>query len=259
MQIVTLTTDWKNGDYNTARLRACILSCCRDVEIVDITHNIQSHSTLQAAFILKNTYKYFPKGSIHIIGVSSEPSQKNEIAAMKNDGHFFIGTNNGMLSSVCDEQPEAIVALRYDNEYQSFRALTMFANCVKAISTGLALEDFGETCELKQEFTSKPSYYESRIIGRVIYIDAFGNAITNIEKTDFEKIGKNRKFEIAVQNNFVKITTISQFYDDVKSGRILALFNSIGLLELSINEGNIATLNGLDTKSAIIVKFIDEY
>jgi Uncharacterized conserved protein len=259
MQIVTLTTDWKSGDYNTARLRACILSCCKNVEIVDITHNIQSYSTLQAAFIVKNTYKYFPVGSIHIIGVNSEPSQKNEIAVMKSDGHFFAGTNNGMLSSICEEQPNSIVALPYDDEHHSFRALNMFANCVKAISAGVELEEFGKKCELQQEFTSKPSYYESRIIGRVIYIDAFGNAITNIERKDFERIGKNRKFEIVVQNNLVKITNISQYYDDVKSGRILALFNSIGLLELAINEGNISTLNSLDTKSAIIIKFIEEY
>ena len=94
MLTVTLITDWKDGDYNIGRLKACILAQCKDVRIVDITHNIQSYNTLQAAFVLKHTYRHFPAGSIHIIGVNSEPSPKNQIVAMKNDGHFFAGAND---------------------------------------------------------------------------------------------------------------------------------------------------------------------
>ncbi|MDR3287126.1 MAG: SAM-dependent chlorinase/fluorinase [Prevotellaceae bacterium] len=255
MLIVTLTTDWKDGDYNTGRLKACILACCNDVCIVDITHNIQSYNTLQAAFIIKNTYKHFSAGSIHIIGVNSEPSPKNQIAVMKNDGHFFIGTNDGMLSMICDNAPDSLVALPYDDNYRGFRLLNALSTCVKLIYEGAELEKIGNNCQLNQVFSSKASCFESRIIGRVIYIDSFGNAITNIDKETFEQIGKNRKFEILVQNNMIKVTELSQYYDDVQNGKILALFNSTNLLELAINEGNIAKINSLDTKSSIMVNF----
>jgi S-adenosylmethionine hydrolase len=255
MLIVTLTTDWKDGDYSIGRLKACILSRCSDVCIIDITHNIASYNALQAVFVLKNTYKHFPNGSIHIIGVNSEPSPKNQIAVMENDKHFFVGANDGMLSLICEKPPKSIVALPYDDKFQAFRSLELFANCVKAISTGLALEDFGSKCEFIQGFSSKVSCFESRIIGRVLYIDSFGNAITNIDRETFEKICKNRKFEIIVQNNFIKITELSQYYDDVKTGKILALFNSIGLLEISINQGNISKINSLDTKSSVMINF----
>ncbi|MDR1985302.1 MAG: SAM-dependent chlorinase/fluorinase [Prevotellaceae bacterium] len=257
MLIITLTTDWKDGDYNIGRLKACIISRCEDVCIIDITHNIQPHNTLPAAFVLKNTYRHFPSGSIHIVGVNSEPSPKNQIAVMKNDEHFFIGANDGMLSLICEKQPDSIVALPYNDNCQAFRFLEVLGNCVKAISDGIELKELGDECELRQEFTSIASCYESRIVGRVIYIDTFGNAITNIDKKTFEKIGKNRKFEIIVQNNLIKITELSQYYDNVKSGKILAIFNSVELLELAINQGNIARINSLDTKSSIIINFID--
>ncbi|MDR0754723.1 MAG: SAM-dependent chlorinase/fluorinase, partial [Prevotellaceae bacterium] len=91
-----------------------------------------------------------------------------------------------------------------------------------------------------------------------IYIDAFGNAVTNIDKKTFEKIGKNRKFEIFMQNNMVKITKLSQYYDDVEEGKIIAMFNSVELLEMAMNKGNIAKLYNLDTKSTIIIQFTDK-
>ena len=257
MLIVTLTTDWKDGDYSISCLKACILSQCKDVCIIDITHNVASHNTLQAIFVLKNTYKHFAAGSVHIIGVNSEPSPRNQVAVMKNDGHFFIGANDGTLSLICEKQPESIVALPYDDKFQAFRSLELFTNCVKAISAGLNLEDFGKTCEFVQDFSSKASCFESRIIGRVLHIDSFGNAITNIDRETFEKICKSRKFEILVQNNFIKITELSQYYDDVRAGKILALFNSIGLLEIAINQGNVSKINSLDTKSSIIVNVTD--
>lgn len=257
MLIVTLTTDWKDGDYSIGRLKACILSRCKNVCIVDITHNIASYNALQAAFVLKHTYRHFPCGSVHIIGVNSEPSPKNQIAAMKSDGHFFIGANDGMLSLVREQQPESIVVLPYDNEFQAFRSLEMFADCIKAVETGLNIENIGKTCELVQTLSSKASCFESRIVGRVLYIDSFGNATTNIDEETFKKICRSRKFEIMVQNNFIKITELSQYYDDVRTGKILALFNSIGLLEIAINQGNISKINSLDTKSSIIINFID--
>lgn len=258
MLIITLTTDWKDGDYNIGRLKARIISCSSDVCIVDITHNIQLHNTLQAAFVLKNTYGHFPVGSIHVVGVNSEPSPKNPIALMKNDEHFFIGANDGMLSLICENQPESIIELPYNDNYHGFRLMELLSNCIKAISIGLKLEEIGNVCELYQAFTGNASCYGSRITGRIIYIDAFGNAVTNIDKKTFEKIGKNRKFEIFMQNNMVKITKISQYYDDVEEGKIIAMFNSVGLLEMAMNKGNIAKLYSLDTKSTIIIQFTDK-
>ncbi|MDR0420906.1 MAG: SAM-dependent chlorinase/fluorinase [Prevotellaceae bacterium] len=257
MIIVTLTTDWQDGDYNIGRLKACIVSCCENVRIIDITHNIKVYNTLQAAFVLKNTYRHFPCGSIHVVGVNSEPSPKNHIAVMKNDNHFFVGANDGLLSLICEKQPDSIVELPYTDTYRSFRLLELLGDCIKSISNGIELEKFGNPCQLESAITGNPSCYESRITGRIIYIDAFGNAITNIDRKIFEKICKNRKFEIVVQNNMIKITKLSQYYDDVDQGKMLALFNSVDLLELAINHGNIARINSLDTNSSIIINFIN--
>ena len=93
------------------------------------------------------------------------------------------------------------------------------------------------------------------ITGAVIYIDSFRNAITNITKDLFDRIGEGRAFEIYPQNNYYKITRLNDFYHETAPGEILAIFNSVGLLEIAINKGNAAELLNLSVNSSIRVKF----
>ncbi len=257
MPIVTLTTDWGNGDYYLGRLKGRILSSAPDVVFADITHYVQPFNTLQAAYILRNTYSCYPKGSIHIVGVNSEPSPSNPIAAIWAEDYFFIGPNDGMFSIVLDNEPDGIVLLNSDEKHSGFRALEMIAVAVKCICNRQPLTNIGVETTLKKEHVGKAVYNEDSISGLVSYIDSFGNAITNIPRELFFRVGQGRRFEILVQSNFNKIEEISNHYDDVRSGRMLAIFNSFDLLELAINKGNMAQLESLENKSSIRVKFYD--
>ena len=257
MPIVTLTTDWGNGDSYLGRLKGHILSAAPDVVFADITHHVQPFNALHAAYILRSTYSCYPKGSIHIVGVNSEPSPFNPIAAMWADGHFFIGANDGMFSIVLDSEPEEIVLLNSEEKHSGFRALEMMASAVRCICSRQPLTTIGIETTLKKELTGKAAYNEDTISGLVTYIDSFGNTITNITKELFFRVGRGRRFEILVQSNFNKIEKVSAYYDDVEMGRMLAIFNSFDLLELAINKGNMAQLESLDIKSSIRVKFYD--
>lgn len=255
MPIVTLTTDWRSGDYYLGRLKGRILSVAPDVVFTDITHHVQPFNTLQAAYILRNTYSCFPKGSIHIVGVNSEPSPANPIAAIGADDHFFIGANDGMFSIVLDNEPDEAVLLSSDENHSGFRALEMVAATVKCICNRKPLTSVGVETALKKEHVGKAAYNEDSISGLVSYIDSFGNAVTNITRELFFRVGQGRRFEILVQSNFNKIEEISSHYDDVRSGRMVAIFNSFDLLELAINKGNMAQLESLENRSSIRVKF----
>ncbi len=257
MPIVTLTTDWGNGDYYLGRLKGRILSSAPDVVFAAITHHVQPFNTLQAAFILRSTYSCYPKGSIHIVGVNSEPSPKNPITAIRAEDHFFIGPNDGMFSIVLANDPDEIVLLSSEEKRSGFRALEMVVAAVKCICNRLPLTSVGTETALKKEHVGKAAYNEDSISGLVSYIDSFGNAITNITKELFFRVGQGRRFEILVQSNFNKIEEISSYYDDVRTGRMLAIFNSFDLLELAINKGNMALLESLESKSSIRVKFYD--
>ena len=257
MPIVTLTTDWGNGDYYIGRLKGRILSCCPTATFADITHGIQPFNTLHAAFVIRHTYSSFPEGSIHLIGVNSEPSPANTITAVSVNSHYFIGSNDGMFSLIFDEEADEVIQLTPTEKTNGFKALELFTKAVKCICEQEPLSSIGLPTGIKKELTGKPVYDKDSISGLVIYIDALGNAITNISRELFMRVGKGRRFEILVQNNFTKIERISAHYDDVKYGSLVAIFNSFDMLEMAINRGNIAQLESLDTKSSIRVKFYD--
>lgn len=255
MPIVTLTTDWGNGDYYLGLLKGRILACCPTVVFADITHHIQPFNTLQAAFVLRNAYGQFPQGSIHLVGVNSEPSPVNTLSALKVNQQYFIGTNDGMFSLLFDDEPDEMVNLADSGTSNGFRSLDLFATAVTTAEKREPLASIGTPCAMKRELTGKPTYDENTISGLVLYVDTYGNVITNITRELFERVRRGRTFEILVQSNFTKITQVSNYYDDVRYGKLLAIFNSLGLLELAINRGNIAQLESLDTKSSIRVKF----
>ena len=100
------------------------------------------------------------------------------------------------------------------------------------------------------------SINESVIAGSVIYIDSYQNAITNISRELFEKIGKGRPFEILVQSYHYKINRINKTYNETSDGELLAIFNSVGLLEIAINRGKVAELLNIGLHSNIRVKFM---
>ena len=107
MSIITLTTDFGMKDYFVAAIKGAIYTDLPDAKIVDITHNISPFNITETAYIIKNAYTHFPKGSIHIIGVDSESNQENKHIAIQLDGHYFIGTDNGIISLLTvDIRPE---------------------------------------------------------------------------------------------------------------------------------------------------------
>ena len=97
MNFITLTTDFGYKDFSVAITKANIYNNIDNVIIVDISHQISPFNNTQAAYILKNSYKSFPEGTIHIIGVDSELTPENSHLAMSFNNHYFIGANNGIF------------------------------------------------------------------------------------------------------------------------------------------------------------------
>ena len=106
MAIITLTSDWGLKDHYAGAVKGAILSKMPGARIVDISHQIPSFEIEQAAFVLKNAYSNFPKGSVHILGINTEESDKYAHTVVEVDGHFFIGTDNGIFSLLFDKKPD---------------------------------------------------------------------------------------------------------------------------------------------------------
>jgi len=256
MSIITLTTDWNKEDFYIGSLKGHILNQCKDVRIIDITHKTKSFNIPEAAFILRNTYRQFPAGTVHIIGVKSEASDKQEHVIVEKDGHYFIGADNGIFGLIFQEQPEKIIRISEKPAQPTFPALSLFSSIACKIIQGQSPDELGAKAQdVAKKIPIRPTIDDSVIIGKVVYIDSFSNAITNITKDLFYRVSDNRKFQIFVQSNANKISKISKTYNESPEGELLALFNSLNLLEIAMNGGNAAEILSLDTNSTIRIRF----
>lgn len=260
MRIITLTSDWHKNDFYVASIKGRILSQCPDVRIVDISHQIQTFNILQAAFVLKNSFRNFPDNTIHIIAVNSEPNKERPLVLVKAMSHFFITCDNGIFGLMLDDAPDKIIKVNTKpGENTSFVAFDVFSRVACELLKGKKPENIGTPQKsLNKHVPVLPAIDESLINGSVVYIDSFRNAITNISKEIFERIGKNRSFEIFIQSNHYKINKINKAYNETSAGEILVLFNSADVLEVAINNGNAADLLNLNVNSVIRVKFYSD-
>lgn len=258
MQIVTLISDWNSADYYIGAIKGRILSSCPTAVIVDVNHQVASYNITQAAFVVKNTYQNFPKGTIHILSINSEASAEKPHVLVKYDGHYFIGTDNGMFHLLTNGVTESIIEISTEAEQSSFPELDVFAHIACQIIKERDIASLGtEKKSLLKQLPVLPAIEDSLIIGKVIYIDSFHNVITNVSRELFEQVQKNRSFDIYVQSKSNKISKINKKYDETSLGELLAIFNSVGYLEIAIRNGKAAQLFNLTTNSSIRIVFND--
>jgi S-adenosylmethionine hydrolase len=277
MSLITLTTDFGTKDHFVGAVKGAIYSELSDARIVDITHEISPFNITETAYILKNSYKSFPERTIHIVGVDSELSADNKHIALELDNHFFVCPDNGIISMIASEiKPTKIVEINiHDRIESSFPVLDVFVKVACFIARGGNLTVIGkeiETFKKSIEIQPKVNQAQNQIIGGVVYIDNYGNVISNISKKMFQEIGKGRRFKANAKR--YSFTTIFKKYNEVAGdsahesiqydGNKLAIFNSAGYLEIAIYRSNLdsvggaSTLLGLNYRDPIIIDFIND-
>jgi S-adenosylmethionine hydrolase len=259
MPVVTLTSDWNLNDFYLGALKGKIISLDPGITLVDISHQIPNFNLAHAAFILKNCYHYYPRGSVHVIAVNTVSSPENPYVAIKADGHYFIGCDNGIFGLIISKEPEAVVTIATEKEDSSFPSLDIFSEAACHLAAGKKISELGKPlAQLCKRVPLRAAIDDSVITGSVIYIDSYQNAITNITHDLFERVGKGRAFEILVTSKYYKIDKLNKKYGETSTGEILALFNSLNLLEIAINNGNAASLLNLSPGSSIRISFKDK-
>ncbi len=275
MSIITLITDFGNKDHFVAKIKGEIYSNYDNAKIVDISNNVSPFNIMEAAYILENAYKSFPDKTVHIIDVDSEKTLEKKHIVMYLDNHFFISSDNGILSILCQNiNPEKIYEIIIHDELDKIDSSTkIFSKVACHLAKGGKPELLGkEINEIKPVKNLKPFINEdsSQIISSVIYIDNFGNVITNLKKNVFDEIRKGRSFEISVRN--YKFKKIYNKYTDIVNyeipinqrndeGKGLVVFNSSDLLQISIyrsnpqNVGTASSLMGLKIYDSVTISF----
>lgn len=257
MSLITLTTDFGTKDHFVGAVKGAIYTELPDAKVIDITHEISPFNIAETAYLIKNSYKSFPKGTIHIIGVDSELSDDNKHIALLLDDHYFICPDNGLISMIASEiNPTKIVEINiHDRIESSFPVLDVFVQVACFIAKGGNLSVIGkEIQDFKRmvEIQPKINQTQTKIIGGVIYIDNYGNIISNISKKLFIETGKGRPFKLTAHRHvFTKIyckynEVVAPNTTDIRQhdGEKLALFNSAGFLEIAIYRSNLGSVGG---------------
>ncbi|MCB0497831.1 MAG: SAM-dependent chlorinase/fluorinase [Cyclobacteriaceae bacterium] len=252
MAIITFTSDFGLQDGYVAIVKAKILSLEPNATIVDISHMIQPANLPDAAFLLASTYNQFPKGTVHIAAVDSVGSKGDAFIAVELNGHYFIGTNNGLLSLVADMAPSKVVEI--NKEESSFPARDVFAEAAVKLAYGISISDLGpELADFKRMIGRSVRATRKEIAGTVIKVDHYGNLITSINKKDFDFLSKDKTYTIKFGRQ--EATSLNKQSNEAEPGDWFVLFNHLGLLEIGIRNGNASQLLGLKFDSPVWIKF----
>lgn len=275
MSIITLTTDFGYKDHFVGSLKGKIYSEYPEARIVDISHEIDLFNVSEASYMIGSSYPSFPKGTVHIIGVDSELHPETQHIAMQWNDQYFICADNGILSLLIQKIiPQKIVSINiHDRLGINATAMDVFVTVACHLARGGLLNVIGkEITKIKEvtELQAVVSQDNSAIKGYAIYIDHFGNVVTNISKQLFTKVGKGRKYEVSFKNyklrtilpNYSSIVNFEQNSIKFYEGKELAIFNEAGFLEIAIyrsnpnSVGGASSLLGLKYRDFVSINFI---
>ena len=254
MPIITLTTDLGETDYYAGSVKGALLSQCPGCTVVDISHAINPFDVYHAAYVIGNAWYSFPFGTVHLVHVDHSQVRTQRLLVFEEQGHYFIGPDNGLLSLVFRLQPGRIYAPEGHTE-GAFVLRDYMVPLAAQLLSGHPPEDLGNPVhepELLQRI--EPVTGPQSIRGNVMYLDHYGNALTNISLELMQAISQGRRFTISFKRN-ESITQLSGSYDEVPEGEKLALINAAGLLEIAINKGNAAQLIGFVKGDRIQIDF----
>ncbi len=252
MPVITLTTEWKPYDIYYGIIKGMLSSWCPGTIVIDNAGNIPAFNISHAAFIIRNTYNNYPKGSVHIICVHSEAQKDQDHLIVRAKDHFFIGTDNGIFNLILNSDPDEVVKI---NHHGTSDELGIFAKAASELMAGKKPSDLGKSVKtLIERVPLRATIDKDVIIGSIIFIDSYGNAISNVTREVFYRVFENKDFRILIQSNKNYTEQISEKYSDVPVRDMLARFNQLDLLEMSINGDDISEILNLELGSVLRIE-----
>lgn len=248
ISLVTLLTDFGNRDYFVPSMKGVMLGINPQLRIVDLSHDISGQNIEQAAFHLKACYQYFPDGTVHVVVVDPGVGSRRRPLLVSTSRYFFVAPDNGVLSSVLEEELSVEVRtienkqFRLDSEGATFDGRDLFAPAAAWLTKGQVPGAYGR---LIRDYVTlpkdEPKMEGETLVGKIVYVDHFGNLISNITPTDLETFRSVTKRDIkAICLGETIIHGMKTHYAEGAPGLPEALINSNGMLEVFVKLGRAA-------------------
>jgi len=274
---VTFTSDFGYNDTYVAEVRGVIEACAPSAHVIDLTHGIGRGDLLACSFVLLSSYSYFEEGSVHLAVVDPGVGTDRGILAVETGEYTFVGPDNGILYEaanssgvlrIIEVDPDRLrskakkiftskVAERVlrNDPSSTFHGRDIFAPLVGYIVAGAPLEEVGSTAGLtagsmKRVETPGPDVREDRRVGSVMYVDRFGNLITNVGN---KLVGPDNELFIRTGGKLVGVGKVRRTYAEASPGLCLAVTGSRGYVEIAVNGGSAEQALGACTGNDILV------
>lgn len=246
MSIITLLTDFGHKDWYVASMKGCILSIAPNAVCVDITHEIQPGDICSAAFILAQCFSDFPEQTVFLCVVDPGVGTERSAIAIRLGRSYLVGPDNGIFSYLVKrEKDRGIEIHKIENESyihkqpsHTFHGRDIFAPVSAHLAQGAAISDLGPRLEkIEQLILPRVDYQKSKAKGEILFIDHFGNVITNIMQMKLEPNFQSDKIILMVGNYIIPLV---KTFGDVAVGESLAYYGSGGFVEIALNGGSAA-------------------
>ncbi len=259
--IITLTTDFGADGIFVASMKGVILGINPKVNLIDVTHAIPSYDIEEAAFLVKSFYQDFPSCSIHIVVVDPGVGSPRKPLLIQTRHGYFVGPDNGVFTHILRSEKPKVWTIHQEKFLrvslgQTFHGRDLFAPVAARLSRGEKPGRLGSIMKTPVMIPTKEPLLVSpkRVCGEVVYVDKFGNLITNISLSYMKTLG----WEKNLQNLTVKVSGrdlggLHQFYSESSKGKGRALINSFGDLEIFCNQGNAQKKLGLKKGASVEV------
>ncbi|MFH0982333.1 MAG: SAM-dependent chlorinase/fluorinase [Planctomycetota bacterium] len=261
MGCITLMTDFGASDHYVGVLKGVIHALAPEVKVIDITHDVRAHDVLHAAFILRQVWNWYPAGTVHLAVADPGVGSRRRILAGKYGGQYVVAPDNGLISMVHREVPiedlRVVENLRFCLPVISatFHGRDIMAPVAAYLARGQNLREFGPATDrlevLQIEWAT--SHAHGGVAGSVLYVDRFGNLVTNIRKDDLIRTCRQRA-DAQVYVNGHCVGPLRTCYADVAAGASLALIGSSDYLEIAVNRGRAAEVLACGVSAPVEVK-----
>ena len=258
---ITLTTDFGYRDEYVGVMKGVILSINKGIPIVDLVHDVSPQNIRQAAKIIKNNYKYFPDGTVHVGVVDPGVGSSRRMIVIQRDTHYFVGPDNGIFTPFLEGKVALDIysienrKLFLKNISNTFHGRDIMAPVAARLASGMSIAQVGpkiskESCMLVS--LKDPILQPNGVTGEVVGIDNFGNIRTNITKPYLNKIIIGDKPRITIKSYILGFSEGS--YADLEDNMPTAIINSSGEVEISVKKGSAAQMLKVSRGERVFVR-----
>lgn len=254
--LVTLTTDFGRDSIYVAQLKAVLLSINRRLTIVDVTHEIPPQDVVSGAWVLRHTVPYFPEGSFHLAVIDPGVGTERRCLAVDWEGRYIVAPDNGLLTFLYQlSAPRRAVRIENRAYFRAevsstFHGRDLMGPALAWLTHGIPIEELGPPAQKWVELSDdwRPRVGDREIQGRIVFVDRFGNLITNIGKDCWPQ-----QVRPVIKAGDYQLAELSRTYGEHPPGSLIALFGSQGYLEIAVVNGSAAEQTKLTVGTPVLV------